>query len=206
MANEFPTDDMIYNIMNRIDRRNKYGRLTGEWVEQYQLDRDLLRSYKNKLSAINRAYKKQRDTLMREIGSNPYQMMLLASELGMPYQLQDLSGRVRTNEELNIVYHALSQHTVRAQNERMRDNYIAALTKMKAPKALITQIQRLSGSAFYRMYMQASNVNFKFVYSLIEGGATDDQIYQLASNWQRAGLKIAIGQRGQWIQDRTKRS
>jgi hypothetical protein len=189
----------IERIAARPDIREN-GRLQSIQLEALGIDRKLLNSYRRKLQRINKEYFWQRSQLLMTI-DDPFTRAAKLSDLTTLYQLEDLSGKVRSNEELEELLRRLQKHTVSQVNRHMRDNYVKALENNGAPSALINEIKRLGGSTFYEMYFRLFNADIPYIYAIGESGNID-LFNKLASDWARAGLQIHQDRNAEWRSSR----
>lgn len=196
-----PDELLVYNISQRKDYRDERGRLSQHYLDAMDIDRNLINQYRDKVRKINRAYAAQREEMLAKIDS-PWQRSIKEMEIGPAYELADMSGQLRSDEEVEFMIRRLSGLSVTQSNIRFRDNYASALQEKGAPAAVVRAIRSMSGKKFYETYFKVNNADLPFFYAIAEAD-NEEAMNALFRRWQQAGLRINEKAEGVWARARS---
>lgn len=163
--------------INSIARRK-------EWEKRpVNVKASTLSKYRRTVAKLNADYERQK--LQFIAGLDPLERDLKTLQLGLGYQITDLSRKVQTEDELQELLLRLKKHTLSATNRRFRDNYVEMLKKAKFPQSFINKIQKMGGKKFLNVYYYTNNVYPKFIYTLYDS-ESDDEMYRIMQEWNDA--------------------
>lgn len=170
-----PEEENVW--INNIARRT-------EWAKKpVNVKKATLDKYRRTVKNINAQFEKQKIEMLQ--GLDPLSRDLKKMQLGLDYEIVDLSRKVRTEAELQEMLERLKKHSVTQSNRRFRDNYVAMLKKAGFPQPFINKIKKMGGKRFYKIYSYTNNVNPKMIYTLYDS-ESDDEMYRIISEWDEA--------------------
>ena len=166
--------------INNIARREEWKKRPGN-VKQSTLTK-----YRRTVAKLNADFERQK--LQFIAGLDPLERDLKMMELGLGYQITDLSRKVQTEDELQELLSRLKNHTLSVTNRRFRDNYVEMLKKAGFPQSFVNKIQKMGGKKFLNVYYYTSNVYPKMIYALYDS-ESDDEMYRIMQEWNDAIAK-----------------
>lgn len=163
--------------INNIARRT-------EWEKRpVNIKKSTYDKYRQTVRRLNAQYEKQKMEMIK--GLDPLERDLKIMQLGLGYEITDLSRKVRTEAELQELLERLKKHTVTAANRRYRDNYVTMLENAGFPRPFINKIKKLGGKRFYMLYAKTANAYPKMIYTIYDS-ESDDEMYRIMEEWEEA--------------------
>ena len=163
--------------INNIARRE-------EWKKRpVNVKQSTLTKYRRTVAKLNADFERQK--LQFIAGLDPLERDLKMMELGLGYEITDLSHKVQTEDELQELLTRLKKHTVSVTNRRFRDNYVKMLKKAGFPQSFVNKIQKMGGKKFLNVYYYTNNVYPKMIYALYDS-ESDDEMYRIMLEWDDA--------------------
>lgn len=163
--------------INNIARRD-------EWKKRpVNIKPSTLTKYRRTVAKLNADFERQK--LQFIAGLDPLERDLKMMELGLGYEITDLSRKVQTEDELQELLTRLKKHTVSVTNRRFRDNYVEMLKKAGFPQTFVNKIQKMGGKKFLNVYYYTNNVYPKMIYALYDS-ESDDEMYRIMQEWNDA--------------------
>ena len=163
--------------INNIARRE-------EWKKRpVNVKQSTLTKYRRTVAKLNADFERQKVQFIT--GLDPLERDLKMMELGLGYQITDLSRKVQTEDELQELLSRLKKHTLSVTNRRFRDNYVEMLKTAGFPQSFINKIQKMGGKKFLNVYYYTSNVYPKMIYALYDS-ESDDEMYRIMQEWNDA--------------------
>lgn len=163
--------------INNIARRE-------EWKKRpVNVKQSTLTKYRRTVAKLNADFERQKIQFIA--GLNPLERDLKMMQLGLGYEISDLSRKVQTEDELQELLSRLKKHTVSVTNRRFRDNYVTMLEKADFPQTFINKIKKMGGKKFLNVYYYTNNVYPKMIYALYDS-ESDDEMYRIMQEWNDA--------------------
>lgn len=163
--------------INNIARRE-------EWKKRpVNVKQSTLTKYRRTVAKLNADFERQK--LQFITGLDPLERDLKMLELGLGYEITDLSRKVQTEDELQELLSRLKKHTLSVTNRRFRDNYVTMLEKADFPQPFINKIKKMGGKKFLNVYYYTNNVYPKMIYTLYDS-ESDDEMYRIMQEWNDA--------------------
>lgn len=163
--------------INNIARRE-------EWKKRpVNVKASTLSKYRKTVAKLNADFERQK--LQFIAGLDPLERDLKMMELGLGYQITDLSRKVQTEDELQELLSRLKKHTLSVTNRRFRDNYVTMLEKAGFPQPFVNKIKKMGGKKFLNVYYYTNNVYPKMIYTLYDS-ESDDEMYRIMQEWNDA--------------------
>lgn len=170
-----PENENIW--INNIARRE-------EWKKRpVNVKQSTLTKYRRTVAKLNADFERQKLEFIA--GLDPLERDLKMMELGLGYQITDLSRKIQTEDELQELLTRLKKHTLSVTNRRFRDNYVEMLKKTGFPQTFVNKIQKMGGKKFLNVYYYTNNVYPKMIYALYDS-ESDDEMYRIMQEWNDA--------------------